>query len=133
MEEKVNQQEAAPKGTGWQKTKVVFDKTGRVLSVIGKVLYHMRKLFFAVPVVWLAVKMYAYAVEKLPNAVGLLLREDGGYLRYVDRDTAMMGCMAVTGVCLLMMFLSRRTLYPWLIIMFSLVLPILLIVTNTFL
>lgn len=133
MREEVNQPSAAPKGEKWQKTKATFDKTGRVLGIIGKVLYHLRKIFFAAPVVWLAVKMYGYAMEKLPNAVGLLLREDGGYLRYMDRDTAMMGCLAVTGGCLLMMFLSRRTLYPWLISVFSLVLPVLLIVTNTFL
>lgn len=133
MKEKLNQPESAPKGEGWQKTKVVLDKTGRVLGIIGKVLYHMRKLFFAAPVVWLTVKMYGYAMENLPNAVGLLLREDGGYVRYIERNTAMMGCVAVTGFCLLMMFLSRKTLYPWLISVFSLVLPILLIVTNTFL
>ena len=133
MKEKANQPEATPKGEGWQKTKAVLDKTGHVLGIIGKVLYHMRKLFFAAPVVWLAVRMYGYAMEKLPNAVGLLLREDGSYMHYMDRDTATMGCMAVTAACLLMMFLSRRTLYPWLISVFSLVLPILLIVTNTFL
>ena len=39
-------------------------------------------------------------------------------------------CLAVTALCLLMMFISRRTIYPWLISIFSLVLPILLIVTN---
>ncbi len=133
MREKENQQPTAPKGEGWQKTEAAFDKTGRVLGITGKVLYHLRKIFLAVPVVWLAVKMYGYGMENLPNAVGLLLREDGGYLHYLERDTAMMGCMAVTAGCLLMMFLSRRTLYPWLISVFSLVLPILLVVTNTFL
>lgn len=132
MDEQVNQPESAPKGAGWQKTKTVFGKIGRVLSIIGKVLYHMRKLFFAAPVVWLALRMYRYAMEKLPAAVGLMLQENGGYFRYVQRDTALMGCMAVTGACLLMMFLSRRTLYPWLISVFSLVLPVLLIITNAF-
>lgn len=115
-----------------QSTKAVFEKTGHVLRVIGKVLYHMRKLFLAVPVVWLAVRLYGIAMEKLPPAVGLLLQESGEYARMVDRETAAMGCMAVTAACLLMMFLSRKTLYPWLISLFSLVLPLLLIVTNIF-
>ncbi len=132
MKEKVNQPETTGKGTSWQKTKAVFDKTGRVLSVIGKVLYHMRKLFLAVPVVWLAVRLYGIAMEKLPPAVGLLLQESGNYAHMIERETAAMGCMAVTAACLLMMFCSRRTLYPWLISLFSLVLPILLIVTNIF-
>lgn len=132
MKEKVNQPETAPGGTGLDKTKAAFEKTGRVFSVIGKVLYHLRKLFLAVPVVWLAVRLYGIAIEKLPPAVGLLLQENGDYAHMVERETAAMGCMAVTAVCLLMMFCSRRTLYPWLISLFSLVLPILLIVTNIF-
>ena len=38
----------------------------------------------------------------------------------------------MTALCLLMMFLSRKTIYPWIISIFSLVLPFLLIVTNIF-
>ena len=132
MKEKVNQPESAPKGAAWQNTKAVFQKIGRVLNIVGKVLYHMRKLFLAAPVVLLAVRLYGYAMAELPKTVGLLLQENGNYARYVPRDTAAMGCMAVTAACLLMMFLSRRTLYPWLISLFSLVLPVLLIVTNMF-
>ena len=132
MKEKVNQPESATKVTGWQKTKAVFQKIGRVFDIIGKVLYHMRKLFLAAPVVWLAVRLYGYAMEELPKTVGLMLQEDGMYAHYVPRDTAAMGCMAVTAACLLMMFLSRRTLYPWVISLFSLVLPFLLILTNIF-
>lgn len=132
MKEKVNKPESGNKGAAWQKTKAVFQKIGRVFSIIGKVLYHMRKIFMAVPVVWLAVRLYGYAMENLPKVVGILLKEDGNYMHYLPRDTVAMGCMAVTAACLLMMFLSRRTLYPWLISIFSLVLPFLLIITNTF-
>lgn len=132
MKEKVNQPEPTQKGTAWQNTKSAFEKVGRVFSVIGKVLYHMRKLFLTVPVVWFAVRLYGYAMEKLPPAVGLLIQETGDYAYMMERETAAMGCMAVTAACLLMMFFSRRTLYPWLISLFSLVLPVLLIVTNIF-
>lgn len=132
MKEKVNQSGSAQKGEALQKTKAAFEKTGRVFSVIGKVLYHMRSLFMAIPVVWFAVRLYGIAMEKLPPTVGLLLQESGDYAYMLERETAAMGCMAVTAACLLMMFCSRRTLYPWLISLFSLVLPILLIVTNMF-
>lgn len=132
MKEKVNRLETAQKGDGLRKTKAAFEKTGRVFSIIGKVIYHMRKLFLAAPVVWLAVRLYGITMEELPPVVGLLLQEDGSYAHLVGRETAAMGCMAVTAACLLMMFCSRRTLYPWLISLFSLVLPILLIVTNIF-
>ena len=132
MKEKVKKPASADKGETLHKTKEAFEKTGRVFSAIGKVLYHMRKLFLAAPVVWFAVRLYGEAMDRLPETVGLLLQESGDYAYMLERETAAMGCMAVTAACLLMMFCSRRTLYPWLISLFSLVLPILLIVTNIF-
>lgn len=129
MKEKVNKSENAE---ALQKTKAAVEKTGRVLKIVGKVLYHTRKLFLAIPVVWLAVRLYGEAMDRLPQTVGLLLQESGDYAYMLEKQTAAMGCMAVTAACLLMMFCSRRTLYPWLISLFSLVLPILLIVTNIF-
>ena len=39
---------------------------------------------------------------------------------------------ALTAVCLLLMFISKKVLYPWLISIFSLVLPILILITNIF-
>ena len=130
MKEKVNQPATDEKNTGWQKTKLAFQKTGRVLGIIGKVLFYMRKLFLAAPVIWIAVRLYGYAMEELPKTVGIMLQENGDFYRYLPRDTAAMGCMAVTAACLLMMFLSRRTLYPWLISVFSLVLPLFLVFSN---
>ena len=44
-------------------------------------------------------------------------------------DTAAFG---VTGGCLAMMFLSRKTVYPWMICMFSMLLPLLILLTNIF-
>ena len=64
--------------------------------------------------------------------VGILLKETGEYTYMVARDVAVMGPLAVTAACLLLMFCSRRTLYPWLICVFSLVLPILILITNVF-
>ncbi len=132
MKEKVKQSASANKGEALQKTKAAFEKTGRVFATIGKVIYHLRKLFLAVPVVWLAVRLYGEAMERLPQVVGVWLKESGDYAYMLEKETAAMGCMAVTAACLLMMFCSRRTLYPWLISLFSLVLPVLLIVTNIF-
>lgn len=132
MKEKQSKPLTNTNGEGWKKTKAVFGKIGHVLEIIGKVLYHLRKLFLAAPVVWLAVRFYGYAMTELPPRVGILLQEDGSYAHMINRETAAMGCIAVTAACLLMMFLSRKTLYPWVISIFSLVLPFLLIVTNIF-
>ena len=50
----------------------------------------------------------------------------------VPRMVAVFGPMAITALCLLMMFLSKKTLYPWVISIFSLVLPVLLLFINQY-
>ena len=117
---------------GWDKTKAVLGSIGAVLVKIGKYLFKLRSVLLAIPVVYAAVRLAMYAWEKLPEQVGINLMESGEYALLVSRNTAIMGSLAVTALCLLMMFVSKRTIYPWLISIFSLVLPILLIVTNIF-
>ena len=117
---------------GWDKTKAVLGSIGAVLFKIGKYLFKLRSVLLAIPVVYAAVRLAMYAWENLPEQVGINLMESGEYALLVSRNTAIMGSLAVTALCLLMMFVSKRTIYPWLISIFSLVLPILLIVTNIF-
>jgi len=117
---------------GVKKFRSVTDPIDRVMAKIGKVLFHMRKFFLTVPVVLLAMEVFLYAKERLPQEVGLLLQENGQFKYLLDRNTAMSCCLAVTGACLLLMFMSRRTIYPWLISVFSLILPLFLIVSNIF-
>ena len=50
----------------------------------------------------------------------------------VEKGIAVMGPLAVTAACLLLMFLSRRVVYPWLVSIFSLALPLLIYITNVF-
>lgn len=117
---------------GWEKTKAVFSTIGRIFAKIGIFIFRIRSVLMAAPVVYAAVRLAMYARENLPEQVGINLKETGEYAVMVGRDTAIMGTLAVTALCLLMMFVSRRTIYPWLISIFSLVLPILLIVTNLY-
>ena len=120
------------KNAGWEKTKEVLSTTGKVLSKIGKYAFKFRSVLLAIPVVYGAVRLALYARANLPEQVGINLMESGEYAVLVGRNTAIMGSLAVTAVCLLMMFVSKRTIYPWLISIFSLLLPVLLIVTNIF-
>lgn len=117
---------------GVKKFRSVTDPIDRVMATIGKVLFHMRKIFLTVPVVLLAMEVFRYAKENLPQEVGLLLQENGQFKYLLDRNTAMSCCLAVTGACLLLMYMSRKTIYPWLITVFSLILPLFLIVSNIF-
>jgi hypothetical protein len=86
----------------------------------------------AVPVALVALRLAAWNMVKLPEEVGINLLASGEYQYMISRGLAVMGPLVVTAVCLLMMLLSRRTIYPWLISIFSLVLPLLIWVTNVF-
>ena len=123
----------------WNGVKTVFLKIGHFFDTIAagvtwvyRLIMKLRKLFLTIPVVYGALKLAMYNQENLAEQVGILLQEDGSYAYIVARDVAVMGPLAVTAACLLLMFCSRRTLYPWLISMFSLVLPLLILVTNIF-
>lgn len=117
---------------GMEKSGAVCRKIGDVLSVIGLWAWRLRKIVFSIPVVWGAVYLAQLNGNVLPEMVGIGLQNSGEYVRYISRGGAVGGPLAVTAVCLLLMFCSRKTLFPWLISMFSLVLPLLLLLTNLF-
>lgn len=107
-------------------------KTGDIMSLIGLWLWRLRKFFLAIPIVILALYLARLNYNLLPEMVGLDLQNTGDYARMVTREAAVYGPLAVTAVCLLMMMLSRKTLYPWLICLFSMALPLLILITNIF-
>lgn len=129
MENKPRQRK--PK-TGWEKTWSVLKKIGRVFAGIGRWIYHLRGFFMAIPVALAALYLAAKNMARLPEEVGINLLATGEYEYLVSRGLAVMVPLVVTGVCILMMFCSRRTIYPWIISIFSLVLPILIWITNVF-
>ena len=95
-------------------------------------IYRLRSLFLAIPVVVAALKLARVNYELLPPMVGLYLLNDGSFAFVVTRNVAVYGPLAVTAVCLLMMAFSRKTVYPWVISIFTLTLPLLILVINVF-
>ena len=91
-----------------------------------------RKVFLAIPVGVAAVILALRNMIQLPVLVGLDLQSTGEFSIQMVREVAVLGPMAVTAICLLLMFCSKRTLTPWLVSVFSLALPILILLTNTF-
>lgn len=116
----------------YNKAKPGLEKTGDIMSLIGLWVWRLRKFVMAIPVVWLSLYLARLNYNLLPPMVGLDLQTTGEYARMITREAAVYGPLAVTAVCLLMMFLSRRTLYPWLIALFSMALPVLILITNIF-
>ena len=112
-------------GAGCQKAKKVW-------AAAWPWIWRFRKVLFAIPVVYFALYFARLNWNVLPEQVGLNLQSNGEYARYVSRELAVYGPLGVTGGCLAMMFLSRKTVYPWMICMFSMLLPALILVTNIF-
>ncbi len=116
-----------------------IDRTGspwsRFKSVVGvlvMVVYRLRKVLLSIPVVLWALKLAAYNREHLPEMVGINLQASGVFTDFISRDLAIMGPLAVTAGCLVLMFFSRRAMYPWAISVFSLILPLLVLVSNLY-
>lgn len=107
-------------------------KAVNILKTIGLWLFRLRKVFMAIPVVWFSLKLASYNLENLPEQVGLNLQASGAYAQMIDRNLAVYGPMGITAVCLILMFCSRRARYPWVISIFTLVLPILILLTNLY-
>ena len=86
----------------------------------------------AAPVVYYAIKLARYNSVNLPKVVGINLQSNGAFAQTLTRQMAVMGPLGVTAACLLLMFLSRKAMYPWAISIFSLAIPILLLLSNRY-
>jgi len=123
--EAVPPQEAAQEGGN---KKLTFRQ---VVSMICKVLFSLRSIFLAVPVVIAALWMASYNSEHLPLLVGINLQTTGEFAKMISRQDAVYFPLMITGGCIGLMFLSRKPIYPWLISLFTLAIPVLLLVTNS--
>lgn len=117
---------------GLKKTGSILQGIGNVFRVAANWVFRLRKIIMAVPVILAAVYLAQYNYENLPSQVGIDLQATGQYAQMISRDTAVLLPLAITGLCLLFMFCSRRTVYPWIISIFSLTLPLLILITNIF-
>ena len=107
-------------------------KTKKVIGIIVKVCYHLRKVILAAPVVYYALRLAAYNTTHLPDTVGLMLQSDGSFAFEMAKSLAVTGPLCITAGCIAMMFLARKALYPWAVSLFSLLLPILLLISNIY-
>ena len=100
-------------------------------------IYKLRSIFMAIPVAFAAVVMAIYNASKLPEKVAVYFPalSDGETIikmTELNRGAAVMIPLLITAGCLLLMFCSRRHTYPWLISIFSLVLPLFFLFVGLF-
>lgn len=123
---------AAKVGPVFSKIGGFFKKVGSVLARVARYVMRFKKVILAVPVVWGAVWLALKNMSLLPDKVGLGLQIDGTFSMMLPKLIAVLGPVAVTALCLLLMFCSKRTLTPWLVSVFSLALPLLLLLINIY-
>ncbi len=106
-----------------------------VQKAIGKVVmffYRSRKIVMALPVAIYAFYLAYQNSIRLPTEVGLFIQNNGNFLRMIDRGTAVVFPLIVTFGCLTLMMFSRKAMYAWAISIFSLTLPLIILISNTF-
>lgn len=111
-------------------------KSGQKLKDVGIVLrltfrwaYKLRSLVLSIPVAVIALALAVRNLAQLPAQVSFHLLQ---YQFVISKGIAVCMPLAITAVCLCMMLLSKKMLYPWLISVFSLVLPIVLWFAHLF-
>lgn len=108
------------------------NKVWEVIRILCLAAYRLRAIFLAIPVLFVALRLAAFNSEHLPLLVGLDLQSTGEFAKVISRQTAVTMPLLLTGGCLALTIFSRKTLYPWLISVFSLVIPVLLWFTNMY-
>ena len=102
------------------------------IASLWKWVYKLRSVRLAIPVAVGAVILAIFNQINLPDVVGINIQASGEYAETVSRAVAVFGPLAITAVCLLMVFLSKKVLSSWLISLFSLALPLLIYSSNFF-
>ena len=102
----------------------------KVFSTTCVWIYRLRKYIMAAPVAFYAIKLAFANGNRLPDMVGLDIQASGEFARMVSRQAAVFGPFALTCFCLVLVLCSKKPLLPWLISIFTLILPILIWMTN---
>ena len=117
----------------------VIRKAGNVYRKISKIIdgiciwvYRLRKVIMAAPVVYFALKIAGENADRLPKVVGLDLQSTGEFAHTISRTMAVQGPLLITAVALLMMFLSKKAVFPWVVSILTLALPYLIYFTNLY-
>ena len=113
-----------------RKAGAVLSEAGDIIGFVFKWLWRLRTVFMAIPVVMAAVKLAMDNLERLPESVGLDIQSTGEFARMITRRVAVFWPLGLTCFCLVLLFFSKQPLLPWVISIFTLVLPWLIWLLN---
>ena len=128
----------------WDVIAAIFRGIGRVFALAWKYIFLFRGIIISAPLAAAAVIVATWGQKNLPEMVEIthiVLDKDAEGAIFglfamttetISRDVAVFAPLTLTGVCIVMTILSKRTLYPWLIGMLTLCLPIVMYLLNTY-
>ena len=120
------------KSNGGKKAKKFIRKVWKTVKKIVVKIFHYRAVFLALIVVACSLAMAAVSMVLLPAQVGIDLQIDGTYSFMLPKALAVLFPVLITLISLVFVLISKRTLYPWLISLFTLALPAVILLTNIF-
>lgn len=91
--------------------------------------FQLRGVALSLPVAVIAVLL---AVNNAANLPGALMIGAGRNVITIGRSVLIMGPLALTALSILMTLFSKKVIYPWLISVFTLLLPLALLLTMSF-
>ena len=95
-------------------------------------IYRLHSILLSVPVLLIAIILAIHNMSALPDIIGLDMQSNGEYTQAITKGVAVMGPLLLTVVCTLLTICSKKVLYPWLISLFSLALPLVFMLTGAF-
>lgn len=113
-------------------TAKVLQRICKYIRIIWAYIYRLRTVFLSVPVGIAAVVLALQNLSRLPGSVGIWLLANGEFFLMVPKVLAVVAPVAVTAFCILLVLLSKKILYPWIVSVFTLILPALIYYTNIF-
>lgn len=118
------------KKDGGQKLKAFFAKVWFVLKLTVKWGYQLRSLVLSIPVFVCAAALAIRNAQLLPMYVTAVSIGQNPYL--ITRGVAVLVPLAVTCICIVLMLCSKKMIYPWLVSVLSLALPLVIWLASTF-
>ena len=128
----------------WEVFTDIFHWIARFFTLLWRYMFMFRGILISAPVAVLAAMIIVWSREHLPEMVEIthlvLDPEAEGAVfglfvmttESISRNVAIGGPVALSAVCLVCTMLSKRTLYPWLISLLSLTLPVIMYCLNTY-
>lgn len=107
-------------------------KFGKVLKTIGKYIVKLWPVIISTPVAVMSIILAIKNAARLPDPVGINLLSSGDFGLLMPKLLVVLGPVLLTAICIVMTIFSKRTLFPWLVSLFTLVLPILIWLTNIY-